>query len=152
MRSTRKAIKPENIVIADSDGKEKDTMAGIGNLIAMRTNGRGNSGAVLEILLSYENGKVKVKTEYNIRRVLGCVVDEIHLWDGTSVTDVSLLPSVYFTLGYDETTGTYPIYGGGYGHGVGMGQNAAEGMAKQGYTYKDILNFFFQNITIQVKG
>lgn len=149
---TRKAIKPENIVIADSDGNEKDTMAGMGNLIAMRTNGRGNSGAVLEILLSYENGKVKVKTEYNIRRVLGCVVDEIHLCDGTSVTDVSLLPSVYFTLGYDETTGTYPIYGGGYGHGVGMGQNAAEGMAKQGYTYKDILNFFFQNITIQVKG
>ena len=33
-----------------------------------------------------------------------------------------------------------------------MSQNAAEGMAKQGYSYRDILNFFFQNITIQMKG
>ena len=150
--TTRKEIKPENIVITDLDGKEKDNMSGMGNLLAVRTNGRANSGAVLELLLSYENGKVHVKTEYNIRRVLGCMVGKIHLCDGTSVEDVTLLPSVYFTMGYDEATGTYPIYGGGYGHGVGMSQNAAEGMAKQGYSYRDILNFFFQNITIQMKG
>lgn len=149
---TRKEIKPENIVITDLAGNEKDTMSGMGELRSMQTNGRGNSGAVLELLLTYENGKVQVKTEYNIRRVLGCLMGEIKLCDGTVVTDATLLPSVYFSLVYDEATGNYAIYGGGYGHGAGMSQNAAEGMAEQGYGYKDILNFFFQNITIQAKG
>lgn len=36
----------------------------------------------------------------------------------------------------------------GYGHGVGMSQYAAEGLAKEGYKYNDILKYFYQNIEI----
>lgn len=37
----------------------------------------------------------------------------------------------------------------GYGHGVGMSQYGANGMAKEGYSYKDILNYYYKDITIQ---
>lgn len=36
----------------------------------------------------------------------------------------------------------------GYGHGVGMSQYGANGMAKEGYNYKEILNHYYNNITI----
>ena len=32
----------------------------------------------------------------------------------------------------------------GYGHGVGMSQYGAEYMAKQGATYKEILNWYYK--------
>lgn len=35
------------------------------------------------------------------------------------------------------------IYGAGWGHGVGMSQYGALGMAEAGFTYKDILNFYY---------
>lgn len=38
--------------------------------------------------------------------------------------------------------------GMGYGHGVGMSQSGAAGMADAGYDYKDILNFYYTNVTI----
>ena len=37
----------------------------------------------------------------------------------------------------------------GYGHGVGMSQYGALGMAKEGYSYKDILSHYYQNTTIK---
>jgi len=36
----------------------------------------------------------------------------------------------------------------GYGHGVGMSQYGALGMAKAGYTYKQILNHYYPNTTL----
>ncbi len=37
----------------------------------------------------------------------------------------------------------------GYGHGVGMSQYGANGMAKDGYNYKDILKHYYQNCEIK---
>ncbi len=42
----------------------------------------------------------------------------------------------------------YAINGGGYGHGVGMSQWGARGMAENGFTYDEILMHYFTNITI----
>jgi len=36
------------------------------------------------------------------------------------------------------------LSGGGYGHGVGMSQNAAKHMAEEGMDHKEILTFFYQ--------
>lgn len=150
--ASRKSIKPENMLIYDSSGNLKENMDGMGNLVSMQTKTRGTGGAVLDLVLNYENGSVEVLSEYNIRAVLGCLMGTINLCDGTTQENLSLLPSAYFSLVYDENAGSYTLYGGGYGHGVGMSQNGAQGMAKQGYGYKEILNFYFQNITIQLKG
>ena len=37
----------------------------------------------------------------------------------------------------------------GYGHGVGMSQYGAEGMAEAGYSYEDILKHYYTNIEIK---
>ena len=41
------------------------------------------------------------------------------------------------------------IHGTGYGHGVGMPQDSAIVMAGQGYTFEQILKYFYTEITIQ---
>lgn len=39
----------------------------------------------------------------------------------------------------------------GYGHGVGMSQYGANEMAKAGYSYKEILRYFYTGVTIEKK-
>ena len=45
-------------------------------------------------------------------------------------------------------SGSFVISGSGYGHNVGMSQWGAFAMAEQGYTYRDILNFYYTGITL----
>lgn len=44
---------------------------------------------------------------------------------------------------------TYIINGGGYGHGVGMSQWGARGMAESGFNYVDILKHYFTGIELE---
>lgn len=44
---------------------------------------------------------------------------------------------------------TYTFTGTGWGHNVGMSQWGAYAMAKRGYTYEDILKFYYTGITIE---
>lgn len=64
------------------------------------------------------------------------------------------LRSAKFTAKVDEDGIVFTTVG--YGHGVGMCQYGANGMAKAGYSYRDILSHYYQGITIQplkqVKG
>ena len=60
----------------------------------------------------------------------------------------SLLPSSYFDLKV-KLDQMVQILGKGYGHGIGMSQNGANEMAKEGYTWREILTYFFQNITLE---
>ncbi len=41
------------------------------------------------------------------------------------------------------------LYGGGWGHGVGMDQTAAGNMADQGWDYASIFKYFYQDITLE---
>ncbi len=45
-------------------------------------------------------------------------------------------------------TGSVAFFGMGYGHGIGMSQSGAQGMALKGYDYKEIINYYFDNIRI----
>ena len=47
-----------------------------------------------------------------------------------------------------KTTGTFTITGTGSGHNVGMSQYGAKAMAEQGYTYDEILAFYYTDTTI----
>ena len=49
----------------------------------------------------------------------------------------------------EEKDGYFYITTKGYGHGVGMSQYGANGMAKEGYTYDEILKYFYKNIEIK---
>ena len=40
------------------------------------------------------------------------------------------------------------VWGKGYGHGIGMSQEGAMKMARDGFTYQDILQFYFHEIRL----
>ena len=40
---------------------------------------------------------------------------------------------------------SYQVFGGGFGHGLGMSQSGAAKMGKSSYTYQEILQFFYEN-------
>ena len=67
--------------------------------------------------------------------------------------DIESLPSAYIAIeneGVDDNNiTTFHIYGGGYGHGVGMSQNGAQAMAAEGKTYEEILRFFYKGVEIR---
>ena len=44
---------------------------------------------------------------------------------------------------------TFTFQGSGWGHHVGMSQHGAKGMAEQGFSYTDILRFYFTDIEIK---
>ena len=59
------------------------------------------------------------------------------------------LKSSAFEIRYYEETGVFTFTTYGYGHGVGMSQNGANALAKQGKTYQEILKTYYTGITIR---
>ena len=57
------------------------------------------------------------------------------------------LRSTYFNIKREKNT--IIINNKGYGHGVGMSQYGAQGMAKAGYKYDEILKYYYKNIEIK---
>jgi len=51
-----------------------------------------------------------------------------------------------FTISYAD--GQIVLNGRGYGHGVGLSQEGAMQMDKKGFSYKDIIKFYYQNVYI----
>lgn len=151
----RHSISPKNVLYYESDGTtEMDVAAAgekMGAITGMSVEARSSSGSILTLDLTYECGIVKIKTEYNIRKILGCMVKKIVYADATESENITMLPSAFSTVEKQED-GTYLLSGGGYGHGLGMSQNGANGMAKAGMGYQDILNYFYQDITVETIG
>jgi stage II sporulation protein D len=56
------------------------------------------------------------------------------------------LKSSFFTI--EESNGTVILHGHGYGHGVGLCQEGAIEMGRVGYSYIDILMFYFHGVTL----
>ena len=101
----------------------------------------------LELTAVGTEGTVKVETENKIRTALGGAGYQITKNDGQTVESQRLLPSAFFSITNQD--GIYIIEGGGYGHGIGMSQNGANEMAKNGKTYKEILELFYQGVTVE---
>lgn len=49
----------------------------------------------------------------------------------------------------DDAVSKYVVYGSGYGHGIGMSQNGAKGMARSGFTYDQILTHYFPGCNVE---
>lgn len=65
---------------------------------------------------------------------------------GNQVTSALNLRSTYFTI--NQTGSNVIIETKGYGHGVGMSQYGALAMSKKGYTYDEILKYYYQGVEI----
>lgn len=67
-------------------------------------------------------------------------------FDGNEVRNIFSLNSPFFSIEYKDSSFTFKVYG--KGHGVGMSQYSADYMARQGFTYKDILLHFYSGAKI----
>lgn len=65
---------------------------------------------------------------------------------GREVREALGLQSTMFDI--DTSGGQVRIIQQGYGHGVGMPQYGAQGMALEGYTYDEILRYYYRGIEI----
>lgn len=63
-----------------------------------------------------------------------------------SAFTVSSTPTPVSTI---NSEGTFVFTGVGNGHGVGLSQKGAQGLAKQGYDYIDILEHYYTGITVE---
>ncbi|WCN38080.1 stage II sporulation protein D [Aneurinibacillus uraniidurans] len=81
-------------------------------------------------------------------------VKEIKIGDkvytGRSVRELLDLNSSQFTLAIDKKN--VVVHTRGYGHGVGMSQWGANGMAKEGKKAEEIVAYFYQGVQIQSAG
>lgn len=151
---------PAHVEVLQEDGSWKaQTPEDLGRLTGISVAKRGKSGVMEVLRLDYEKGSVQVKTEYTIRQVLSptkmTVGDPIYLQrkDGEPLTGNSILPSGFFAVkemknAEGKLTGI-ALYGGGNGHGVGMSQYGAKGMAEDGKTAEEILEHYYTGTTVQ---
>ena len=112
---------------------------------------RGAGGVLQKIQVKGSRRTVQIMTEYNIRALLHANGETIYRGDGSEATGGNLLPSGYFTITPEYTDGeltSFFFQGGGLGHGVGMSQNGANQMAKEGHAFEDILKFFYTGVDL----
>ncbi|MDR1620440.1 MAG: stage II sporulation protein D [Clostridiales bacterium] len=89
----------------------------------------------LEVLIRYESGRVKTVQ-------LGAVNVS-----GRELRGALGLPSAWFTI--TLTADNVSIHTRGYGHGVGMSQTGANGMAVEGADYREILAHYYTGAIIK---
>ncbi|GIV27517.1 MAG: hypothetical protein KatS3mg027_1331 [Bacteroidia bacterium] len=65
-----------------------------------------------------------------------------------NIRDELKLMSTFFDIELNETKDTVVFHGRGFGHGVGLSQEGAMRMAKAGLSYKDIIQFYYQNVML----
>jgi stage II sporulation protein D len=117
-----------NRVISGPALKRVEQAVGLGRLKKLQVLSRGVSGRALSLKVSGENGDIVLEPELRIRKVLG------HL------------PSSLFVLKQRTKNGVLVelrFAGRGWGHGVGMCQMGAIGMAEAGYHHAAILKHYY---------
>lgn len=66
---------------------------------------------------------------------------------GAKIRSLLNLRSSFFDVQYSDGSFTFTVYG--YGHGVGMSQNGANYMAKQGSDFKEILTTYYPGCKVE---
>lgn len=136
----------------DSNAEAAGEWEDIGRITDIRIGKRGDGGIAESLVIKGEKKTVTVLSQYNIRAVLCAGGVTAVRQDGSKVELKMLLPSAFFeieSVKEGENMIGYKLYGGGYGHGAGMSQNAARHMAEKGYTTADILLFFYRDCKIE---
>lgn len=131
-----------------SEGFARSTGKNVGNIKDIEVLERVNGGAVVKVKVTGDKGETVIDSESAIRAAFGNANVDMNTKSGT--TRYSNLPSTFcvfekVTEG-KKLTG-FKITGGGYGHGIGMSQNAANKMAES-MTYAQILEFFYRGTTL----
>lgn len=97
--------------------------------------------------LSYqEKLNVEVTKKTSTGRVQEIKINN-KIFDGKDVCSKLKLRSTFFEI--IEYADKIVVNTRGYGHGVGLSQYGAQGMAKEGYTYDEILKYYYSGVEIK---
>lgn len=101
-----------------------------------------------DINISENNLSSQIKI---VSRSDGGAVNKIKLGNkeltGRDIRNILNLNSANFEIKFDDNTLDFVVKG--YGHGVGMSQWGAEGMAQDGYKYYEILSHYYKDTKIE---
>lgn len=140
---------PSQIQVKQEDGSfQSEAVESIGAVTDVQVVERGESGVISTLDIIGTEKTIRIYTEYNVRSLLGNEESSIIRKDKSEVSGLSLLPSGFFII--EKKGDNYEITGGGYGHGVGMSQNGADTLGKQGKSYEEILKFYFPGTDVQL--
>ena len=142
---------PAYIKTKQSNGSYKSVVINsVGTLKNVGIISRTKSGMVEKLKITGSKATIQVSNASAVRMLMAPTYDVIEKNNGSKVSGYTMLPSAYFTIAKTTSGGAvkYAINGGGYGHNVGMSQNGANQMAKEGYDYQDILKHYYKNINI----
>ncbi len=89
-------------------------------------------------------GKVSLNRSGRVQSITIAGVE----FTGREIQSIFGLRSANFTISYDAKTDKFTFAVRGRGHGIGMSQYGANLLAKQGYTYSDILCHYYTGIEI----
>lgn len=135
----------------------------IGDILNMEIIKTSVSGRVLEVKITGTTG-IKSYTKSYARTFLGLrsqlytiktpQSSAIHCLSAEGQGTVSGTYYVLTSEGIDTRTtgsgnGNYVITGRGYGHGVGMSQWGARHMSEQGFTFEDIIKYYYKGAELQ---
>ena len=93
-----------------------------------------------------ENLKIEITAKTSTGRIKKLKINDQEL-NGRDLATKLSLRSNYFTI--TQNNDKITINTKGFGHGVGMSQYGANGMAKEGYKYDQILKHYYQNTEIK---
>lgn len=118
----------------------------VGTVSAINVTGRSTTGRVTQIQY--------VTTAGTFTDNRGAIRSSLAYINASGVP--TLLPSNLFVIepvlnGSGVQTG-YRVWGGGNGHGAGLAQTGAVGMARAGHTYQQILQKYYTGITLETKN
>ena len=147
------------IQVKQADGSwNPEAPEDLGKLAAVAVAERGEGGVIKSLELTFEHGSVRVFTENAIRKVLSptkrTLGETIYLQRmGETLTGQFMLPSAFFAVkemkNEEGALTGIALYGGGCGHGVGLSQYGAKGLASQGLTGEEIIQTYFPNTTVE---
>lgn len=148
---------PERVKVLSDDNKWENIIVDtLGKIKDIQVKRRGQGGNIMELVVVGEKHTVKITTEYVIRNLFsatGITNVVITRMDGSKVSNLTMLPSAFFSMDIAYDNNSYlkklTIYGGGFGHGVGMSQEGVKGMIDRGYTYREILGHYYPQATIE---
>lgn len=125
---------------------------GIGNIQDLYISKRGIAGNIIELTIVSDSGTYRVQKEQNIKKLLTPAEFTITPIYGKDIKNFKAFPSPFFIIEKQlqrTSVKSITIYGGGFGHGVGMSQYGVIGLARDGKNYSEILDLFYDDIQIR---
>lgn len=112
-------------------------------------------GRLSSVLVSHPQGKIKISGT-KLRKLIGASImrstmaKEVHESSSTNIfqADEQAIMDILNRFGKPSGSRVLVLKGQGFGHGVGLCQWGAKGLAKQNKSFKNILKYYYSNVDV----